>query len=309
MPAFKDHSGETFGKLFLIRRLFPNRPAKYLCKCTCGNETEVFLTNLMRGYTKNCISCQALKHSDHLIGKKFHYLTLLDNEKVNGITKVKVKCDCGNIKYFSSGDIQKTEGKRISGKYLSCGQCQLASIKVKKHFKCLKNGFKKGRLTIIKEIEPQRSLALCECGNEKEVRVYHMQIPYPSCGCHITERNIENAKKLEGVTYFRLKIIKFLGMGEDKRATYQVKCKCGTIFEQSISYVFGSKSCGCLQKENVPKGSKSFFSKLNEIEVKSMRDLFKSGLYTRKDLAKIYEIRYETVCDILKGKGWKHVLS
>lgn len=96
-------------------------------------------------------------------------------------------------------------------------------------------------------------------------------------------------------------------MGSDKRARYIIKCKCGKKFEESISYLFGSKSCGCLQKETVPKGSQNHQAKLSEAEVISMRELFNAKCYTRKELAEMYKISYEHACNLVKGKGWKHV--
>lgn len=162
-------------------------------------------------------------------------------------------------------------------------------------------------LTIVKELNNYESLALCDCGNEKIVKIHHMQTKFPNCGCSYRKQREDKAKKLEGTTYFKLKILSFLRMGEDKRARYLVKCKCGKQFEQSISYIFGSKSCGCLHNENVPRGSKNHWAKLTEVDVLSMRDLFKSGLYSRKDLANIYGIAYENTCSIIKRTSWKHI--
>lgn len=303
----KDRIGEKFGAWTIIERMEPKRPIRYNCKCDCGYFSIVHLRNLVSGKSSNCIQCGALKKSKPYIGSKFYYLTILDAEIVDGIAKVKTKCDCGNIKFFPLGNIQKTNGRRIPGKYRSCGECQLASVIKKKNFRCLHPGFKKGKLTIIKRLAPGKSLALCDCGNEKEVKVHHMQIEFPSCGCHIKNIHEENARKLEGTTFYNIKVLKFIGMGDDKRARYLIKCKCGKKYEQSISHLFGSKSCGCLQKKMAPKGSQHSNAKLSEADAISMREFFNFQCYTRKELAEMYGISYEQVCLLLRRKSWKHV--
>lgn len=299
MPAYKDHSGMKFGDWTVLRRIPDLRPPKYICRCSCGFEKDVFLCNLMRGYSTKCFNCAQKNKSENLNGKKFNKLTVIESIRIKNHNCYKVQCDCGIIRILKASKVQKTPAPQIIGKYISCGKCNLRNY--------LKLGIKSGKLTIIKEIDRDTSLAKCDCGNEKIVKMHHLVTNYPSCGCYLKSIKIERAKRLEGITYFYLKVVKFIGMGENKRARYQIKCKCGKQFEQTISYLFQSKSCGCLQKENVLRGSKAFFSKLNEVEVVSMRDLFKSGLYTKKDLAKIYEIRYETVCGIINRDTWKHV--
>jgi hypothetical protein len=306
MPTYKDYSGKKFGNWTILKRILPHRPAKYLCKCDCGKESEVFLTNLIRGYSNNCRDCQSLKPSAWLVGKKLNHLNILAIEKINNKATAKVLCDCGNLLYMDIGKIQKHEGSQITSKYIACGKCKLSKPKIV-NFNIIKVGFKKGTLTVIKELNKKESLALCSCGNEKIIKFHHMKREFPHCGCLLTQRNIDRAKKLEGTTYFYLKVIKFLGMGSDKRSLYLIKCKCGKKFEQSISYLFGSKSCGCLHKENVPRGSNNSNSKLTEIEVKSMRNLYESGLYTRVELSKMYEVELSNVCNIISRKGWKHV--
>jgi len=306
MPAFKDYTGRRFNKWVVLKRI-QMRPSKFLCKCDCGNESEVFMRNLVEGLSTKCMECQALSRSEKMVGKKFRSLTILSVEKVNGKVKCRVKCACGNETYLSPGVIQKTPGEQINGKYISCGKCEIARKRPRPNVGCLRLGYTKGRLTIIKYLGEQKALARCECGVEKVVTRNHMLIPSPSCGCHITDRNIENAKRLEGTTFFYLKILKFLRMGDDKRSIYLIKCKCGERFEQSISYLFGSKSCGCLQKEMVLKGSKNTNSKLKESDVISMRELFNANCYTRKELSSMYDVSYEHVCSLIKGKGWKHV--
>jgi len=57
MPAFKDHTGQRFGQLIIVR-LMPERNKHghtvWECKCDCGNITRVDSNNLIRGHTKSC---------------------------------------------------------------------------------------------------------------------------------------------------------------------------------------------------------------------------------------------------------------
>lgn len=52
--------GEKYGRLTIIKEIEPrmssagNKNRRMLCKCDCGKEVEVSLTNLRRGHTKSC---------------------------------------------------------------------------------------------------------------------------------------------------------------------------------------------------------------------------------------------------------------
>lgn len=56
MPAFKDLTGQNFGRLTVIeRRIDARRNATvWRCKCSCGNVIDVFAGNLTRGHTSSC---------------------------------------------------------------------------------------------------------------------------------------------------------------------------------------------------------------------------------------------------------------
>lgn len=131
MPAFKDHSGEKYGKWTILNRLLPNRPAKYLCKCDCGNESEVFLTNLTRGNSENCRGCQSFKWSSYLIGKKFNHLEIISLKKIKEKTVAEVLCDCGNTTYLEPHKIQKVSGKRIAANIFPVVNAELENQKLK----------------------------------------------------------------------------------------------------------------------------------------------------------------------------------
>lgn len=57
MPALKDLSGQTFGRLVAISRILPDRSgqkAKWRCKCSCGVTADIVITHLTTGKTNSC---------------------------------------------------------------------------------------------------------------------------------------------------------------------------------------------------------------------------------------------------------------
>jgi len=50
----KDHVGQVFSRLRVVRRVPAGRYTKWLCKCDCGNECIVIGSNLRRGNTTSC---------------------------------------------------------------------------------------------------------------------------------------------------------------------------------------------------------------------------------------------------------------
>lgn len=74
MDKFKDISGKKFGSLVAISRL-PNKKtnAVWLCRCDCGQEIPVFLSNLSRGHTQSCGCTKkeriSIKNSTHGLSK------------------------------------------------------------------------------------------------------------------------------------------------------------------------------------------------------------------------------------------------
>ena len=52
---FREITGQRFGNLIAIERSeFVNHKSKWLCKCDCGNETNVNISNLTNGHTTSC---------------------------------------------------------------------------------------------------------------------------------------------------------------------------------------------------------------------------------------------------------------
>lgn len=56
-----------------------------------------------------------------------------------------------------------------------------------------------------------------------------------------------------------------------------------------------------------PKGSEMWNTNLTEQSVREIKDLYRSGLFTQKELAKEYAVLQCTVSSIVRGVSWKHV--
>lgn len=103
--AKRDLTGQRFGRLTVLRQVpVPEGLTQnnyWLCRCDCGTERVVLVSNLIRGHTK---SCGCLKQRD-LTGQRISRLTVLersDQYATRGKRTVrlwKCQCDCGNITY------------------------------------------------------------------------------------------------------------------------------------------------------------------------------------------------------------------
>lgn len=52
----KNLQGERFGQLVVLSMISRNKHgnSRWLCRCDCGNETEVYYQNLKKEYVKSC---------------------------------------------------------------------------------------------------------------------------------------------------------------------------------------------------------------------------------------------------------------
>lgn len=119
--------GDRFNYLTIIKEIKNSKRRTFLCKCDCGNYTEVTLEHLISGHTKSCGCFQKKQVSnkyENLIGKKFGKLTVIELKESyrnplnkNDINRIwYCKCDCGNI-------IEVKTSLLNSGKKFSCEKC------------------------------------------------------------------------------------------------------------------------------------------------------------------------------------------
>lgn len=104
---FKDLTGETFGKLYVIKRVANDKlnKTRWLCKCKCGKEFIVRSNDITKGRTRSCGCSRKLQ----LQGKRFGRLIAIeitDQKSLFGQSYIwKCQCDCGNIKYASAAKL------------------------------------------------------------------------------------------------------------------------------------------------------------------------------------------------------------
>lgn len=92
--------GKKYGKLTILEiyQYGKRNFKKCKCQCDCGNITEVYLSNLKRGFTKSCGCYRKNNAYDALTGQRFGNLLVIKElpKSKLGQTRYKCKCDCGN---------------------------------------------------------------------------------------------------------------------------------------------------------------------------------------------------------------------
>lgn len=131
--TIEDLTNKKFGRLLVlgVGEPFVNKNGqkskRWLCKCDCGNMTNVRTTHLKNGAIKSCgcITKERLhdKCFNDLTGKKFNKLYILEraedyiNPQGKPLVMWKCRCDCGN-------EIVTRGASILSGLTTSCGCVQ-----------------------------------------------------------------------------------------------------------------------------------------------------------------------------------------
>ena len=121
----KDLTGLRFGKLTVLKKS-ENRAKDgnplWVCRCDCGNITEVTKRRLVTGSTRSC-GCGRKPPLKDWVGKRFGSLTVLSYaRKEKGFHIWHCKCDCGNTVDVRQSNLQ-------SGTTTSCG-CRRSPQKI-----------------------------------------------------------------------------------------------------------------------------------------------------------------------------------
>lgn len=120
--ASKNEIGNIYGKLTVIAKA-PSRNGRayWVCKCECGNITQVSGTNLRAGQKSCSLSCGLVENK---IGKTYGKLTVVQ-QLHDGLCVC--KCECGNSVIVSGRDLSR--GHKLScGCMKSVGESKLVSI-------------------------------------------------------------------------------------------------------------------------------------------------------------------------------------
>jgi hypothetical protein len=173
-----------------------------------------------------------------------------------------------------------------------------------------KIGNRNGSLVFEEYLGKSLYKAKCDCGNYCSIRFNSTS----HCGCKTKENkpasrrdNLKNPQDYIGKTYGLLKITKYLEVKENLRH-YEAKCKCGKKISIASSRIGTSFSCGCLQKLRVPRGEKTWNSKHTEKDIMSLRDFYVLGIYSKKELMEMFNIKSTCLERVLKNQSWKHAI-
>lgn len=155
---YHDLTGKRFGSLVVVSRApsSNNRKTRWLCQCDCGN-TYVATSEALRAGRKNDCGCKTNygvnSHLIDLTGQRFGKLTVISKEPARADEKTRwlCKCDCGNTRVITSGDLR-------TGRRKSCGCAKIKDIAGKRF----------GRLTAIRRtdrfvVHGERKIYLWEC--------------------------------------------------------------------------------------------------------------------------------------------------
>lgn len=264
---------------------------KYLCKCDCGNEIEVFQGELISGHIKSC-GCRSNSRKQHLkydlTGQRFGRLQVLrqaptfwsDSGK-SRMVRWECKCDCGNMVVVNSRALRM-------GSTQSCG-CY--------HKECLSEkltddlmGKKFGHLTVVERAgsyhKANRKTGVmamwkcrCDCGNEIITTGYSLKCgDTVSCGCmktsfaeDVVNDYLQLVGYIENDNYFREKTFSdLIGVGG------------GFLRFDFVVFVGNNIVCVECQGEQHYK-SVNYFGGDNQFEIRKQNDEIKRQWCKKKN--------------------------
>lgn len=270
------------------------------------------------------------KKTNDLTGKKIGKLTILEeinvpyvrkNEKRKTTIKLKCECECGNIIYPHKTNVS-------TGKTTQCVRCQNSLNLV---------GKKIGNLLVLKRdlsFKESSYLCRCDCGNEEIVSGRYLskgKSPQTCWRCRapkkcmygpvkplfITLRERAQKKHEDSVNSIIGKKINFLKVlsldhyklykGKIKRYYYKCKCICGNYTVVRGSSLKNTLSCGCIHKKRIPKGEDNPQSIFSNSEARAIRMMAKSGMYTQREIAKMFNVHETAISRIVLRRGYKDV--
>lgn len=187
MTKVQDYIGKKFGFLTLESEEYiaKNNRKYYKCRCDCGNECYVKLSDLLSKHSKSCGKCHLLRDfkSAHIIGQQFGKLTTVSpvGEDSHKRAVWLFKCSCGNS-YI--GPLYNV--KNGNTKSCGCGKHQQAVNALDLV------GQTFNRLTVVSKDRVEKGVTYwkcrCSCGNEVvkttgALRSKNVQ----SCGCLVDD--------------------------------------------------------------------------------------------------------------------------
>lgn len=271
---------KKFGMLTVLKQtddyICPNgsREAMWLCRCDCGESTNVLGRSLRRGFTR---SCGCLRNNvskingeatiENLCNMKFGRLTVKERaDNIKGRVSWLCMCDCGQETIAKASDLK-------SGKKKSCGCLNQEKRSQRGKDKIVDlTGMRFGKLVVLNRIENRNNTTMwhciCDCGNEIDVIGNNLRRhTSTSCGCYAKENTSKLfLADLSGEKFGDLIVIDREGViGSQHKVMWRCRCKCGnicTIHSQKLRN--GSAICCPDCSNNLSKGANKIAAYLNE---------------------------------------------
>lgn len=184
----KDLTGNTYGHLTVKEMIYDDTGrTRCICDCDCGNKNVIKDTDKLHNKSIHSCGCArkeiARIHLGRQIdGKRFGRLLVVETYWDEYPTKVKCKCDCGDIGIYNKKDVQ-------TGHTKSCGclQSDMASIASTKDWSNTTSEYGVALLSQDVKNESNQWLWRCKCGLcGKEFSAIPAKIlngHITSCGC------------------------------------------------------------------------------------------------------------------------------
>lgn len=239
---YDKYINKTFGKLTISNIFLKDHCAIAKCMCSCGNEIEKRLYDILDGKITTCGKCD----SKLLLHKTFGNLTVYETYYKDGLLWCKCNCSCGNQIDVSASNLKRGNSK-------SCKKCDSFLLLNKKF----------GDLTVIETFYKkdksfsQKLWCKCECicGNTINIRANALK--------HRKTKNCGECNKrlLIGKQFGELTVLDtyYKKASNGKRELWcQCICSCGKeINVRSRSIIRKDNpqiSCGCIK---ISKGQKN----------------------------------------------------
>jgi len=184
---FSDLVAKRFGKLVVLEVYRDEKKrVKLRCLCDCGNETEVYYSNVRAKRTVSC-GCvarkQALKYND-ILGKVYGNLVVKRKTEKRKDRSIIWECECklcGRV-------IEVTKKQLDRGYVTDCGNHAYEDLIGKSVGELFVESF---------DAEKKKYLCKCSCGKEVYVRRCNLVSGHTkSCG-HL--QNLDNFERIDGV--------------------------------------------------------------------------------------------------------------
>ena len=186
------YPGARIGRWTVLSKSTGDGERRWICRCECGTERDVFERSLRYG---GSLSCGCLRKDNayeaiayDLTGQRFGRLTVIGKALASGKRgcQWRCRCDCGKEAVLAGTLL-------MTGKRISCG-CDT----VKKYAFSDISGQKFNRLTALYPLENRTVKGgliwhcRCECGNELDVSYNNLLYTnMKSCGCKKQEHDMQ----------------------------------------------------------------------------------------------------------------------